>query len=320
MKIVILDGHAVNPGDISWKPMEELGEVTVYDHTLPEDTKNHIGDAQIVLTNKTVIDKDIIESCAQIQYIGVLATGYNVVDLKAAAARNIPVTNIPAYSTNTVAQFTFGLILELCHHIGLHDASVKQGDWIASTDFCYWKTPMLELEGKTLGILGFGQIGKRVASIAESFGMNVLVHTPHPDFSLETDSLHFVSFEELLENSRILSLHCPLNEKTRGILNKDSLSLMQPGSMIINVARGPLIEEQALKEALESGHICGAACDVISEEPMKPENPLLTAPNIIITPHIAWASVEARTRLLSIASENIRSWQKGQPRNVVSSC
>lgn len=318
MKIVILDGYSVNPGDITWNSICALGNVTVYDTTSPEDTIAHIGDAEIVLTNKTEISKEILDACQNIHYIGVLATGYNVVDLKEARKKGIPVTNVPAYSTTTVAQFTFGLILELCHHIGLHDASVKQGDWVRSTGFCYWMTPMIELAGKTLGIIGFGQIGKAVAAIAPVFGMQVLVYTPHPKFEYASDKLRFVSLDEVLEKSDIVTLHCLLNDKTRGMINRDTLAQMKKGAMLINVSRGPLIVEQDLKDALESGHISGAACDVISVEPMKEDNPLLTAPNIILTPHMAWASVAARERLLDIAAANIVKWMEGTPQNEVS--
>lgn len=317
MKIVILDGHAVNPGDLSWAPIQALGQVTVYDHTRPEDTAAHIGDASVVLTNKTLITQAVLDACPGIHYIGVLATGYNVVDLEAARARGIPVTNIPAYSTRTVAQFTFALLLELCHHVGLHDASVKAGDWIRSTDFCYWKTPILELDGLTMGIVGFGQIGRQAASIARSFGMKLLVSTPHPDPQLEQEDLRFVSLETLLSQSDVVSLHCPLTAATQGMINRETLALMKPGSLLINVSRGGLVKEPALREALESGHLAGAACDVISAEPMEPDNPLLTAPNIILTPHMAWGSVAARTRLVKIAAENIRGWMDGKPVHVV---
>lgn len=318
MKIVILDGHAVNPGDISWDPIRALGEVTAYDATESCDTTAHIGDAAVVLTNKTKITREVLAACPGIRYIGVLATGYNVVDLEAAAERGIPVTNVPAYSTTTVAQFTYGLILELCHHIGLHDASVKQGDWVRSPDFCYWKTPMVELEGKTLGIIGFGQIGRKVAAMAPAFGMKVLVYTPHPKQEYESENLRFVPLEQLLAESDIVSLHCLLNAATEGLVNRQTLAAMKPGAMLVNVARGPLIVEEDLKEALESGHLSGAACDVVSEEPMRADNPLLTAPNIILTPHMAWASVAARERLLKIAAANLAGWMEGRPQNVVS--
>lgn len=318
MKIVILDGHAVNPGDISWEPIRALGEVIVYDVTESCDTAAHIGDAEIVLTNKTRITREVLAACPGIRYIGVLATGYNAVDLEAASERNIPVTNVPAYSTTTVAQFTYGLILELCHHIGLHDTSVKQGDWVKSPDFCYWKTPMIELEGKTLGIIGFGQIGRKVAAMASAFGLSVLVYTPHPKRELENEVLRFVSLDEVLAKSDIVSLHCPLNESTCGIMNRITLARMKKGAMLINVARGPLIVEEDLKAALESGHLSGAACDVVSEEPMKADNLLLKAPNMILTPHMAWASVEARERLLKTAAANISYWLEGKPQNVVS--
>ncbi len=317
-RIVVLDGYSVNPGDITWNQIQTMGQVTVYDATAPGETVEHIGDADIVLTNKTEITKEILDACPGIRYIGVLATGYNVIDLEAARERGTPVTNVPAYSTTTVAQFTFALILELCHHIGMHDASVKRGDWVRSTGFCYWMTPMIELAGKTLGIIGFGQIGRAVAAIAPAFGLKVLVYTPHPKREYESESLHFVSLDEVLEQSDIVTLHCLLNEQTRGMINRDALMKMKTGAMLINVSRGPLVEEQDLKDALVSGHLAGAACDVVSVEPMKADNPLLDAPNIILTPHMAWASVAARERLLDTAAENIRKWQAGDPQNVVS--
>lgn len=317
-KIVILDGYSVNPGDITWEPIKELGAVTVYEATSAEETIAHIGDAEIVLTNKTEITKEILDACPNVRYIGVLATGYNVVDLEAARERGIPVTNVPAYSTTTVAQFTFGLILEMCHHIGLHDTSVKQGDWVRSTGFCYWKTPMIELAGKTLGIIGFGQIGRAVAAIASAFGLKVLVYTPHPKLDYASENLKFVSLDEVLGSSDIVTLHCLLNEQTKGMINRESLAKMKKGAMLINVSRGQMVVEQDLREALESGHLAGAACDVISVEPMKADNPLLTAPNIILTPHMAWASVAARERLLEIAAANLSGWMAGKPQNVVS--
>ena len=318
MKIVILDGHSVNPGDITWEPIQALGEVIVFDATEADNTAAHIGDAELVLTNKTRITREILTVCPNIRYIGVLATGYNAVDLVAASERGIPVTNVPAYSTTTVAQFTYGLILELCHHIGMHDVSVKQGDWVKSPDFCYWKTPMVELEGRTLGIIGFGQIGRKVAAMAPAFGLKVLVYTPHPKTEYASENLKFVSLDEVLENSDIITLHCLLNEKTKGMINCETLAQMKKGAMLINVSRGPLIVEQDLKAALESGHLSGAACDVVSVEPMQEDNPLLTAPNIILTPHMAWASVAARKRLLDIAASNISGWMAGNPQNVVS--
>ncbi|MDO4268086.1 MAG: D-2-hydroxyacid dehydrogenase [Eubacteriales bacterium] len=317
-KIVILDGHSVNPGDITWKALEGLGELIIYDWTSREETVSHIGDAEIVLTNKTRITKEVLAACPGIRYIGVLATGYNAVDTEAAAARGIPVTNVPAYSTSTVAQFTFALILELCHHVGLHDASVKNGDWIRSRDFCYWLRPVIELEGMTLGIIGFGQIGRRVASIARGFGLRLLVFTPHPDPALEDDTLKFVSLDQLLAASDIVSMHCPLTDSTKHMMDREAFGKMKQGSMFINVSRGPLVVEQDLRKALESGHLLGAACDVISREPMQPDNPLLHAPGILLTPHMAWGSVAARNRLLETAAENIRCWMEGRPVHVVS--
>lgn len=316
MKLVILDGHAVNPGDLSWDGLRAFGEVQVYAHTAPSDTVAHIGDAQLVLTNKTVISAEILGACPQIRYIGVLATGYNVVDLSAAAARGIAVTNIPAYSTRSVAQFTFALLLELCHHVGEHDRSVHAGDWSACPDFCYWNTPQIALEGKTLGIYGFGRIGRAVAAIAPAFGMRVLVYSRHPDAQPDAD-VQFVDADTLLSQSDVVSLHCPLTDETRRLINHDTLARMKDGAMLINTARGPLIDEAALRDALRSGKLAGAAVDVADSEPLPADSPLLDAPRCIITPHIAWAPLDTRRRLLEIAVQNVDAFVRGERLNRV---
>lgn len=316
MKFVILDGHAVNPGDLSWEGLRTFGEVQVYAHTAPTDTITHIGDADMVLTNKTVITPDILDACPQIRYIGVLATGYNVVDLPAAAARGIAVTNIPAYSTRSVAQFTFALLLELCHHVGEHDRSVHAGDWSACPDFCYWNTPQIALEGKTLGIYGFGRIGRAVAAIAPAFGMRVLVFSRHPDVQSNAE-VRFVDAGTLFAQSDVLSLHCPLTDETRHLINRESLARMKDGAMLINTARGPLVDEAALRDALRSGKLAGAAVDVVDSEPPPADSPLLDAPNCIITPHIAWAPLDTRRRLLKIAVQNVEAFLRGERLNRV---
>lgn len=318
MKIVVLDGYTLNPGDISWEGLEELGELTVYDRT-PEDlVVERMKEAEIVFTNKTVITDEILSKCPNVKYIGVLATGYNVVDVEAANKRNITVTNVPAYGTDAVSQFTIGLLLELCHHIGDHWASVKSGEWSRCRDFCYWKYPMIELAGKTMGIIGYGKIGQATAKIARALGMNILAYNRSPikeenikDFGRQ------VSLDELLKESDVISLHCPLFPETRGIINKDTIGRMKDGVLIINTARGPLIVEEDLRDALISGKVAGAAVDVVSVEPIKEDNPLLSAPNIIITPHIAWAARETRQRLMSIVVENLKAFIGGNPVNTI---
>ncbi|HOV62983.1 MAG TPA: D-2-hydroxyacid dehydrogenase, partial [Spirochaetia bacterium] len=291
--------------------------LTVYDRTSPEETVQRIGDAEIVITNKTVISKDVFEACPQIHYVGVLATGYNVVDIAAAKAHDVTVTNIPAYGTTAVAQFTFALLLEICHHVGAHSESVKAGEWARRGDFCYWDYPLIELSGKTMGIIGFGRIGQNVGKIAQAFGMKVLAFDENPNKSLENETLAYVTLEELLSHSDVISLHCPLFDSTKGIINKNTLALMKDGAILLNTARGPLIVEEDLAAALKAGKIAYAAMDVVSSEPIRPDNPLLGAPNCIITPHIAWAPRESRARLLNIAVGNLKAFIDGNPVNVV---
>lgn len=319
MKIVVLDGYTLNPGDISWNALENLGKLIVFDRTpyTIDSIVENIANAEVVFTNKTPINKEVLDKVPNVKYIGVLATGFNVVDVKAAKNKNIVVTNIPDYSSAAVAQFTMALLLEFCHNVGEHNVSVKNGNWVKSDDFCYWNKPLIELAGKTLGLIGFGKIGKATAKLAQAFGLKVLVYTRTVDASLENDNLHFVSLDNLLENSDFISLHCPLTEETEGIIDASTIVKMKQSAMLINTSRGPLVNEQDLASALNNNQITAAAVDVVSEEPMKANNPLLTAKNCIITPHIAWAPKEARMRLMQIAANNLDSFLKKQPINVV---
>lgn len=319
MKIVVLDGFTLNPGDISWSTLEALGELTVFDRT-NYDTKSiikNIEDASIVFTNKTPLTKEVLEQVPLVKYIGVLATGYNVVDIAAATKQNITVTNIPDYSSGAVAQFTMALLLELCHHIGAHNASVKNGDWVQSKDFSYWNSPLIELSGKTIGLIGFGKIGKATAKLATAFGLKVLVYSRTVYTEFISDSLQFVSLDKLLQESDFVSLHCPLTKETEGIINTDTIAKMKKTAMLINTSRGPLVIEKDLAVALQKGEITAAAVDVVSQEPMQKNNLLLNCKNCIITPHIAWASKEARVRLMGTAVENLKAFVKEKPINVV---
>lgn len=318
-KIVVLDGYTLNPGDLSWDELGELGDITVYDRTPADLVVERIGDAEIIFTNKTQITEDIMLQCPGIKYIGVLATGYNVVDVEAAKRRNIVVTNVPTYGTDAVSQFTIALLLELCHRIGAHSDSVKQGDWTKSEDFCYWNYPLIELSGKTMGIIGFGKIGQGTAKIAQALGMKILANNPNKisDEHL-SENVKQVSLDELFADSDVISLHCPLFPETEGIINKDSISKMKDGVLIINDSRGPLIVEEDLRDALISGKVAAAAVDVVSTEPIEKDNPLLDAPNIIITPHIAWAPKEARQRLMDVCVDNLKAFLNGAAINVVS--
>lgn len=308
MKIVILDGRTVNPGNLDWTPVSQHGEFTTYDRTAREQVLERVGDAEIILTNKTVLDKELIDAMPNLKYIGVLATGYNVVDLAAARARNIPVTNIPEYGTGAVAQYTLALILELASRVGLHDTAVKNGEWINSRDFCFWKAPMVELEGRTLGIIGYGRIGKAVEKLAKAFGMKVLIHSR---------SYQNVTLDEMCAQADIITLHCPLTDVNRHFVNAEFIAKMKDGAWLINTARGPLVDEQALADALHSGKLGGVAVDVVEVEPMREASPLMSAPNSIITPHVAWAPDEARQRLINVAGANIAAFLKGEPENVV---
>lgn len=317
MNIVVLDGYTLNPGDLSWSGLQSLATTTIYDRTPAEEVVRRAKDADIILTNKTIITNDIMEALPSLKYIGVLATGYNVVDLNAAIARGIEVTNIPAYSTNSVAQMVFAMILEVTNAVGLHNSSVHNGDWNESIDFSYWLKPVIELSGKTLGIIGFGSIGKKTAEIANAFGMKTLVHTrtiPDGDFnSLCT----FTDLDTLLKTSDIVSIHCPLTDKTNKMVNSEFLSKMKASAILINTARGPIVDEDALANALNNGVIAAAALDVLEVEPPSILNPMLVAKNCYLTPHISWASIEARGRLMSIAVANVKSFLEGKVQNSV---
>ena len=319
MKIVVLDGYTENPGDLSWGRLEELGEFIVYDRSSLTDEDEaiaRIGEAEIVITNKTPITKRVLDSCPSIRYIGVLATGYNVVDYAYAAKKGIPVTNVPGYGTDTVAQFTFALLLEICHHVAHHSEAVHAGRWEQSPDFCFCDYPQIELAGKTMGIIGFGRIGQKVGTIAKAFGMKVLAHSPHEYASGKAIGT-YVNLDTLLAESDVISLHCPLFPETEGIINQATVAKMKDGVILLNNGRGPLVVEQDLADALNSGKIQTAAVDVVSAEPIKGDNPLLTAKNCFITPHIAWATKEARQRIMDCAVNNVKAFLAGAPENVV---
>ncbi len=317
MNIVVLDGYTLNPGDLSWKEFEELGSVTVYDRTESKDTVKRIGSAEVVFTNKTVLDRDTIAACPNLRFIGVLATGYNVVDVAAAKERGIPVSNIPTYGTSAVAQFVFALLLEICHHVGEHSAAVKAGDWERCPDFCFWNHPLVELKDKTMGIVGYGRIGQETGRIARAFGMKVLAFDEYPNKALEGDGVRLVGLDELYAESDVISLHCPLFDSTRGMINAGSIAKMKDGVILVNTSRGPLVVEDDLAAALASGKVAWAALDVVSTEPILGGNPLLKSRNCLITPHIAWAPKESRARLMAIAAENLRNFAGGKPSNVV---
>ncbi|MEG1558083.1 MAG: D-2-hydroxyacid dehydrogenase [Oscillospiraceae bacterium] len=317
MKIVVLDGFAANPGDISWDGIRSQGELFVYERTQASDIIERIGDAQIACTNKCAITAEIMDACPSLKLICVFATGYNIIDVEAAKARGVLVANIPAYSTNSVAQMTFALILELCHHVGEHSHSVHTGAWVNSRDFTFWNYPLIELSGKTLGLVGFGQIGHAVAKIALAMNMNVLVNRQNMTKPLPEGAVTYASIDELLAQSDIVSLHCPLTKNNSGFINKASIAEMKDGAMLINTARGALVNECDLAEALKSGKLFGAAVDVLGTEPPKGDNPLLACDNCVITPHIAWAPKEARLRLFEIAERNIKSFIEGNPINIV---
>ena len=316
MKIVVLDGYTENPGDLSWKDLEALGETTIYDRTPVELVEERIGDAEIVITNKTPIDKEIFEKCQNIKYVGVLATGYNVVDVNTAAEKGIPVCNIPTYGTTAVAQMVFALLLEICHHVGTHSEAVKMGEWSNNVDWCFWKYPLIELAGKTMGIVGFGRIGKAVGRLAKAFGMNVLAYDEYENEEGKAIA-DYVTLDELYTKSDVISLHCPLFPATTGMICKESIAKMKAGVILINTSRGPLINEADLAEALQSKKVYAAGCDVVSTEPIKADNPLLGCYNSILTPHIAWAPKESRQRLMDIAVDNVRNFLNGTTVNAV---
>ena len=315
MKIVVLDGHTLNPGDLSWKEIEKSGELTVYDYTAPEQTIERATGAEIVFTNKTVLDESIIAQLTDMKFIGVLATGYNVVDTNAAREAGIVVSNIPAYSTASVAQMVFAHILHFTQHVAVHAQSVSKGDWSKSKDFAYWLFPQTELADKTMGIIGFGQIGQAVAKIALAMGMKVIFNNrSKKETNLDAQQ---VDLDVLLKESDFISVNCPLTDQNKGFINAEALRKMKPGAFLVNTGRGPLINEADLADALNSGEIAGAGLDVLSAEPPASDNPLLTAKNCFITPHIAWATLEARTRLMKIARDNLSAFLSGNAINVV---
>lgn len=320
MKMVVLDGYTLNPGDLSWEGLRQFGDLKVYDRTPynPKKVIEAIGDADVVFTNKVPLPKGVLEQVSYVKYIGVLATGYNVVDVETAAKLNMIVTNVPSYGTTAVAQFTMALLLELCHHIGDHNKAVKEGEWTRSLDFCFWNTSLIELAGKTMGVIGFGRIGQATAKIAQAFGLKILAYNRSKDYDLESETCRYATLEELFEKSDIISLHIPLFESTAGIINKENIAKMKDGVKIINTSRGGLVVEEDLKEALNNGKVSGAAVDVVSTEPIKENNPLLTAKNCIITPHIAWASKESRDRLMQVVVDNLKDFKNGKPTHVVS--
>lgn len=316
MRIVILDGYSANPGDLSWEGLEQLGTLTVYDRTSPSETVARAADADVVLTNKVIISSEVMAQLPQLKYIGVLATGYNVVDIAAAHERGITVTNVPAYSTESVAQMVFAHLLTVTNRTEYYAVQNRQGRWSKNPDFCYWDFPHMELAGKTFGIVGLGNIGQRVAQIALAFGMKVKALTSKTAEALPA-GIEKVSLEELLATSDVLSLHCPLTERTRHLINVDTLQRMKSTAILINTGRGPLVDDQAVAGALADGRLAAFCADVLTEEPPKADNPLLRQPNAFITPHIAWASKEARIRLIQMATDNVRAFLNDQPVNVV---
>lgn len=316
MEIVVLDGHSVNPGDLSWKELEEAGNLMVYDRTTAEEVLQRAGNADAILTNKVVITDEIMEKLPRLKYIGVLATGYNVVDTAAAAQRGIIVTNVPAYSTDSVVQTTFAHILNITNSVAAYAAAARAGRWSASPDFCYWDAPVRELSQMTLGIVGLGNIGMKVARVALSMGMSVYAFTSKPAQALPA-GIRKTTLDGLLGASDIVTLHCPLTPDTHAMINRDTISRMKPGAILINTGRGPLVDEQAVAEALTSGELGAYGADVTVQEPPAADNPLLSAPNAYLTPHIAWATVEARRRLIAAAATNIGAYASGQPVNIV---
>jgi glycerate dehydrogenase len=318
MKIVVIEGYSMNPGDLSWAGLEALGELTVYDRSRQDQIVERCKDAEMVFTNKEPLGRDIMAQLPGLKFIGVLATGYNCVDVAAAKGLGIVVSNVPGYGTTSVVQLTFALLLELTLHVQDHSYAVKNGDWSRSPDFCFWNYPLIELAGKTMGIIGFGDIGKKVADVASAFGMKIIANS-----RTRTDQTHRINFrwaplEELLEQSDVVSLHCPLTPETTGLINKENLKRMKPSAFLLNTSRGPLVIDQDLADALNHDMIAGAGIDVLSKEPPLPGNPLFTAKNCIITPHIAWATKEARVRLMDIVANNAKAYVSGAPVNVVS--
>lgn len=315
MKIVVLDGYTINPGDQTWQPLEELGQLTVYDRSRPEEVAARIGDAELVFANKALITREVIEACPNMRYIGVLATGYNNIDLAAAKDHGIPVCNVPGYGTDAVAQATMAMLLEIAHHTSLHDASVHAGDWTKAKDVCYTVAPIMELGGKTMGIIGYGSIGRRTGQLAQALGMKVLANRRHP--GAPDGVAQMVDLDTLLSQSDVISLHCDLNETNYHLINDQTIAKMKDGVILLNLSRGPLVDGAALARALETGKVYWAGLDVLEKEPPQADEPLLTAPHCIITPHVAWAAQETRKRELDIAYDNVRAFLKGTPQNVV---
>ena len=317
MKIVVLDGFTLNPGDNPWTGVEALGDVTVYDRTPAEQILERAAGADIILTNKTPLTAETLAQLPDLKFIAVLATGYNVVDVAAARRQNIPVSNVPIYGTDSVAQFVFALLLEMCHNVALHSSLVKDGAWTLNPDFCFWKTPLVELAGKTMGIVGFGRIGRRTGQLAAAMGMKVIAHDLYHGDTPNYEGFEWMEIDDLFKRSDVVSLHCPQTADNVGFVNAALLSTMKPSSFFINTSRGPLVVEEDLAAALNAGTIAGAAVDVVSVEPITSGNPLITAKNCLITPHIAWATLEARQRLMQTTAENVAAFINGSPINVV---
>lgn len=315
MKIVILDAYAANPGDLSWDEFAALGDLTVYDRTAQEDAAARIGDAEVVFINKVRLTDDIFAACPNLKLVSILATGYNIVDLAAAKRRGITVCNVPGYSTRAVVQMTFALLLEICQQVGLHSGAVHTGRWQTCPDFCFWDRPLIELDGKTMGIVGYGAIGSAVGTVAQALGMKLLVTARHE--KPVPEGARFVSLPELLAQSDVVSLHCPQTAENARMIDAGALAQMKDGAILLNTARGGLLDEQAVADALRSGKLLAAGMDVVSAEPIRADNPLLTAPNCFLTPHIAWAPLETRRRLQTISAENLRAFLEGKPQNVV---
>ncbi|HWQ06974.1 MAG TPA: D-2-hydroxyacid dehydrogenase [Feifaniaceae bacterium] len=316
MKTVVLDGYTLNPGDLNWDALSALGETSVYDRTPASDILARIGNAEAVYTNKTPLTRETILACPNLKFIGVLATGYNVVDVAAAKERGIPVCNVPTYGTAAVGQFAIAMLLEICHHVAHHSEAVHEGRWSSNIDWCFWDYPLIELEGKTMGVVGFGRIGQRTGEIAKALGMRVLAYDSYPNDAGRAIGT-YVDLDTLLKESDVISLHCPLFPETKGMINATSIAKMKNGVILLNNSRGPLIVEQDLADALNSGKVYAAGLDVVSEEPISPANPLLSAKNCLITPHISWAPKESRARLMKTAVDNLANWQSGKPTNVV---
>ncbi len=318
MKITVLDGYCLNPGDLSWDGLRRLGEVEVFERTAPGEVAARAAGATAALVNKTCLPGSVIEQLPDLRYIGVVATGYDVVDLAAAKERGIVVTNVPTYATESVAQYVFALLLELCHNVTLHAQATRAGEWTRHPDWSFWKTPLIELAGKTMGIVGFGRIGQQTARIADAMGMRVIAHDTYHGNPPDYPGFRWAALDELLSESDVVSLHSPLFPETRAMINRRTLALMKPSAFLINTSRGPLVVDQDLADALNAGRLAGAALDVLSIEPPPEDSPLLSARNCLVTPHMAWATREARSRLMDAVVENLAAWAAGKPRNVVS--